>query len=77
MILREIKENCVCECGNFCVTQIFREINFRKFKNTKIVILTHLKALNLNFYGFLDFREAEIYSNEKFRARKIAKTPDF
>ena len=44
-----------------CVTQIFREINFRDSWSAKFAILTHLVVPNSDFYEFLDFSKADIY----------------
>ena len=46
--------------SNVSANQIFREINFGDSRSTKYVILTHLEALNFDFYGFLLFQKAEI-----------------
>ena len=57
------KKNEIKKCGNlmiFIITQILREINFRDSKSAKSAILTHLEALNLNFYDFLHFLKAQI-----------------
>ena len=45
---------------NFSITQILREINFWKSRSAKCAILTHLEALNFDFYEFLNFLKAEI-----------------
>ena len=44
----------------FTTTQILREINFRDSESPKSTILTHLEALNFDFYEFLHILKAEI-----------------
>ena len=39
----------VLKFQKFTAAQIFREINFRKFRGPKTAILTHLEALNFDF----------------------------
>ena len=39
---------------------ILLEIKFEDFRSAKSAILTHLEALNFDFYAFLQFLEAEI-----------------
>ena len=46
---------------NFSITQKLREISFWDFVSAKSAILTHLEALNFDFYAFLHFLKAEIY----------------
>ena len=46
---------------DFSITQILREINFGDTRSAKSAILTHLEALNIDFYEFLQFLKAEIY----------------
>ena len=50
---------------NFSTTQILREINFEDSRIAKSAILTHLEALNFDFYEFLRFFKAEIYQINK------------
>ena len=45
---------------DFSVTQISREINFRDSRSAKSAILTHLEALNFDFYEFVQSLEAVI-----------------
>ena len=40
---------------DFTITQILREINFEDSRSAKSAILTHLEALNLDFYDILHF----------------------
>ena len=40
---------------DFSITQILREINFWDSWSAKSAILTHLEALNFNFYDFFQF----------------------
>ena len=52
------------QCGkfqNFSITQILREINFGDSKSAKSAILTHLEALNFNFWLISAFKR---YKNE-------------
>ena len=51
---------------DFPITQILREINFEDFKSAKSAILTHLEALNFDFYEFLLFLNAEQDSMTKW-----------
>ena len=46
---------------DFSITQILREINFEESGSAKSAILTHLEAVNFDFYAFLQFLKAEIY----------------
>ena len=66
------------QCENFIIflqiTGILREINFRDFRSTKSVILTHLEALNFVFYELLHFFQAEINQINKIQKAKVAKT---
>ena len=57
----------------FSITQILREINCRDFKSVKLAILTHLEALNFDFYGFLHFLKLKMTKLTEFRAPKMAK----
>ena len=44
--------------GNFhevSITQILREIKFGNARSAKSANLTHIEAVNLNFYAFLHF----------------------
>ena len=45
----------------YSVTQILPEINFKDVRSTKYAILTHLEALNSDFYEFWHFLMAEIF----------------
>ena len=45
----------------FSITQILREINIGDSTSAKSAILTHLEALNFEFYGFLHFLKAGMY----------------
>ena len=44
---------------NFSTPQILREIDFWDPRSAKIAILTHLEALNFDFYEFLQFLKAK------------------
>ena len=65
-ILRNPGINCqhqviLSQCGNFMIfpiTQILREIKFGDSRSAKSAILTHLEALNWDFYDFLHFLKA-------------------
>ena len=48
---------------DFSATQIFREIHFCDFRKPNIAILAHLKALNFDFYEFLQFPKTDIDPN--------------
>ena len=45
---------------DFPITQILREINFEDSSSAKFAILTHLEALNCDFYKVLHFLKAQI-----------------
>ena len=62
---------------DFCITQILREINFWDSRSAKSAILTHLEALDFDFYGFLHFLRAEIYQKEKTQSPKNGKVGSF
>ena len=53
---------------DFSITQILREINFEDSRSAKSAILTHLEALNFDFYEFLHFLKAEIYQINKIQS---------
>ena len=40
---------------DFCIPQILREINFWYSTSEKAAVLTHLEALNCDFYEFMNF----------------------
>ena len=40
----------VWKLEDFSITEILREINFGDFRSAKSAILTHLEALDLDFY---------------------------
>ena len=63
--------------GFFCHSEFFREINIGDPRSVKSAILTHLEALNFDFYEFGHFLSAESYQNRNFRSSKIAKKADF
>ena len=48
---------------DFSATQILCEIIFKDPRSAKSAILTHLEALNFNFYEFLHFLKVEIEQN--------------
>ena len=54
----------------FSITQILREINVGNSRGAKSAILTHLEALNLNFYDFLHFLKAEKQNSEPLKWQK-------
>ena len=56
---------------DFTITQILCEINFGDSRSAKSAILTHLEALNFDFYGFLHFLKAEIHTFNKLRRPNI------
>ena len=45
----------VWKIHDFSIIRIVREINFEDSKSAKSVILTHLEAMNFDFYEFLHF----------------------
>ena len=53
---------------NVSITQNLREINFVDSRSAKSAILTHLEALNCDFYEFLHFWKAEIYHNNQIHS---------
>ena len=50
---------------DFSIIHILREINFEDSKSAKSAILTHLEALNFDFYEFLHFLKAAKLPNEQ------------
>ena len=56
---------------------ILRESNFEDSRSAKSAVLTHLEALNFDFYGFLHFLKTVIYQKLQFRASEMAKMADF
>ena len=56
--------NFLPQCGKFeifSLTQILRELKVGQSKVSKSAILTHLEALNFDFYAFLHILKAEIH----------------
>ena len=47
--------NTVWKFYDFAITQILREIELGDSRSAKFAVLAHLEALNLGFYGFLQF----------------------
>ena len=63
---------------NISIIQILCEINFWDTRSAKTAILTHLEALNFNFFHeFLHFLKAQIDPNQKFRGPEITKMAFF
>ena len=63
---------------NFSITQILREINFWDSRSAKSAILTHIEALNFDFYEFLHSLETEMYQIEQnSEPQKIRKNSSF
>ena len=50
---------------DFSIIQILLEVYFEDIWNAKLAILTHLEALNFDFYEFLHFVQADIYQINK------------
>ena len=71
----EISESTVWKFHDFSITHILREINFWDATSAKSDILTHLEALNLDFYDFVAFFVIFTKST-KFRSSKCAKKAD-
>ena len=67
----------VWKFDGFCIIHILREFSFEDSRSAKSAILTHLEALNFDFYEFLHFLVAELYPSQKFRALEIAKMAFF
>ena len=59
--------NTVWKFHDFYITQILREIKFWDSRSAKSAILTHLEALNSDFYAFLHFLKPEIYQINKIQ----------
>ena len=59
---------------NVSINKISCEISLRNSRSAKAAILTHLEAVNLDFYEFLHFLKAEIQPNPNFGAPEIAKS---
>ena len=62
---------------DFSITQILCEINFRDSRSAKSAIITHLEALNFDFYEFLHFLKGEIDQINKNQKPKICKKGSF
>ena len=63
---------------DFSITQILREINFWDSRSAKSAILTHIEALNFDFYEFLHSLETEMYQIEQnSEPQKIRKNSSF
>ena len=60
--------NRVWKFHDFFITQILREIKFWNSTSAKSAILTHLEALNFDFYDFLLFLEVEMYQMNKIQS---------
>ena len=58
----------------FSITQNLHEIKFGDSRSAKSTILTHLEALNLDFYEFLHFLKAKINKINKIQSPKKDKT---
>ena len=58
----------VWKFDGFCIIQILREISFEDSQSAKSAILTHLEALNFDFYEFLHFLKAEIDQMNKIHS---------
>ena len=77
MGLIKSKHNTVWKLQGFSITQSIREIKIGKCRDSKSGTLTHLKALNFDFYKFLHFLKAEndkinkIQSPRKWPKRKF------
>ena len=52
---KQIRYITVWKFHDFSITQILREINFRGSRIAKTAVLTHLQALNSDFYKLLHF----------------------
>ena len=62
---------------NFPVAQILREIKVGKSRVSKCAILTHLEALNFDFYEFLHILKAEIDQKVKIQSLQNCKKKQF
>ena len=62
----------IAQCGKnmifLLLSQNLREINFWDSGSAKSAILTHLEAVNFDFYEFLHFLKAEIYQMNKIHS---------
>ena len=59
--------------NNIPITHILREINFEDSWSAKSAILTHLEALNFDFYEFLHILKAAIHQINKIQRSKNGK----
>ena len=62
---------------DFSITLILREINLWNSRNAKTAILSHLQALNFDFYNFCTFWRLIFTQSTKFAAPKMAKMAVF
>ena len=58
---------------NLPATQILREINFGNFEARRIVTLTILETLNLDFWDFFDIFKLEVPKNQNSKPQKLLK----
>ena len=61
---------------DFSITQILCEINYRDSKSAKSAFLTHLEALNFDFYEYLHWKAAT-YQINKIQHPKTGKNNNF
>ena len=61
-------EHTAWKLHDFSIIQILCKINFENHKSAKCAILTHLEDLNLIFYEFMHFLNAEIYPISKIQS---------
>ena len=66
-------ETALYQFQDFSITQFSREINLWDSINANFAILTHLQALNFEFYQFLHFLKAAVYQIDKLLRPKIGK----
>ena len=62
---------------DFCTIEILREINFEDSWSAKSAILTHLEALNFDYYACLHFLKAENDQINKILSPKSSKNCSF
>ena len=63
--------------GDFFVNHVLREINFEDSRSAKYAILTHLEALNFDFYAILHFLKAEFFQIYQIQSPKNGKNCSF
>ena len=79
-LLKQRKYTFTAQCGNFIIflsSRFYVKSVFWDSRSANSTILTHLEALNCDFYEFLHFLKAKINQKSKLRISKIVKKAYF